>query len=123
MTCLLGGNAIVYCASTSEGTLKLKRKKNILSRPHIFGSEAVSFFTPESQKIIIICHNDVLSGFHDQKWQPTRASGPHEFQHRRVLLQYLDYQGDRIQMSRIITIRLSGTRRLSLQRGRKRSRE
>ena len=96
MTCLLGGNAIVYCASTSEGTLKLKKKKHSESTSHFWLSGSI-ILPPESQQIIIICHNDVLSGFHDQKWQPTRASGPHEFQHRRELLQYLDYQGYRCQ--------------------------
>ena len=120
MTCLLGGNAIVYCASTSEGTLKLKRKKNILSRPHIFGSQTVSFYRLKAQN-----HHNMSQwcafwfpwskvAANQSFWSTWISTSKRAFAILRL---------SRIQMSRIITIRLSGTRRLSLQRGRKRSRE
>ena len=96
ITCLLGGNAIVCCGSTSEGILKLKQHSESTSHFWLSGSIILPP-GPWEPKILIICHIDVLSGFHGQKWQPNKATGPHEFFHRRELLQYLDYQGYRCQ--------------------------
>ena len=96
ITCLLGGNAIVCCGSTSEGILKLKQHSESTSHFWLSGSIILPPGAWEP-KIHIICHIDVLSGFHGQKWQPNKATGPHEFFHRRELLQYLDYQGYRCQ--------------------------
>ena len=96
ITCLLGGNAIVCCGSTSEGILKLKQHSESTSHFWLSGRIILPPGAWEP-KIHIICHIDVLSGFHGQKWQPNKATGPHEFFHRRELLQYLDYQGYRCQ--------------------------
>ena len=121
MTCLLGGNAIVYCASTSEGTLKLKKKKkHSESISHFWLSGSIIFYAWKPKN-----HHNMSQwcafwfpwskvAANQSFWSTWISTSKRAFAILRL---------SRIQMSRIITIRLSGTRRLSLQRGRKRSRE
>ena len=118
MTCLLGGIAIVCCGSTSEGILKLKKTFWVdltflaLRQYHFTAwkpknhhnmSQWCAFWFPWSK----VAANQSF-------WSTWISTSKRAFAILRL---------SRIQMSRIIIIRLSGTRRLSLQRGRKKSRE
>ena len=93
---------------------------NILSRPHIFGSQAVSFYRLRAKNPHNMSHWCAFWF----PWPKVAAKQSHWstwiFPSKRA---FAILRLSRIQMSGIIIIRLSGTRRLSLQRGRKRSRE